>query len=464
MKHYLTIFAVSVRSALAVLCFLGPAKLLGGWAVRDSIPLDAVIVDLVQDPTRPFLYAVNRTGSELLFIDLQLKSIKSIYVGKLPTGLAINEAGDKLYVANSGPGGGTPGGYQIAVVDLNTQTKTHHFLTRYQPVNLVIGAGQRLYYNSGSWESGNIHSSGANLGVVNLTNETESASAEDFMIKSRMVINKNRTKLYGQYVYSGNLGEMGVFDVETATVFRLDRHPYSPYPYGWDYNNYSISANGSRLAYGHLLFNSNNLVIQYGVFPELIQALNTDGSVAFGTNSIWDTSTFASGGEATRLMLHGLASSLMHYDSAGSRLYAFTQNGYSIKILDAVETPPAAVDLDLDGLSDAQEATLGTDPRLADSDGDGLDDGAEVSNGLNPLVADARTPAMRALLTTLRRNPGELEMDTPLIWVEYNRVKLQMQLWSGEDLSDMMPLGNPTLFDVAKPENATRQFYKIRAN
>lgn len=456
-------FARSLRLVWLVACLLPSANLLAGWAVRDTIPLDAVIVDLVKDPSRPFLYAANRTGSEILFIDLQLKTIKAVYVGKLPTALAINEAGDKLYVANSGPGGGTPGGYQIAVVDLNTQTKTHHFLTRSHPGNLVIGNGQRLYYNSGTPEGGALDQVNGYAGVVDLSNETELNTMQNIRIKSRMVLNDTKTKLYGQYVWDGNLGEMGVFDVETTNVFKLDRHPYSPYPYGWDYNNYSISANGKRLSYGKILFNANNLVIQYGVFPELVQALNTDGSVAFGANSIWDTSTFATKGEATRLMQHGLASKLMRFDSADNRLYAFTQNDYSIKILDTVDTPVTAIDSDHDGLSDAEEALLGTNPNLADSDDDGLDDGAESSNGLNPLVADARTAAMRALLTTLRRNSGELQMDTPLIWLEYGRAKLTMQLWSGDGLDSMAPLGNPILFDEPIPQNAVRQFYRIKA-
>ena len=41
---------------------------------------------------------------------------------------------------------------------------------------------------------------------------------------------------------------------------------------------------------------------------------------------------------------------------------------------------------DSDGLSNAQEATLGTDPNDPDSDNDGIDDGDEVGNDafLNP--------------------------------------------------------------------------------
>jgi len=48
-----------------------------------------------------------------------------------------------------------------------------------------------------------------------------------------------------------------------------------------------------------------------------------------------------------------------------------------------------AVDTDGDGLTDAQEASLGTDPTKPDTDGDGLSDGYEVATSLtNPLLAD----------------------------------------------------------------------------
>lgn len=51
---------------------------------------------------------------------------------------------------------------------------------------------------------------------------------------------------------------------------------------------------------------------------------------------------------------------------------------------------PPAIDSDGDGLSDAQEATLGSDPNNADSDGDGLTDGQEVNQlGTDPLSADS---------------------------------------------------------------------------
>ncbi len=47
--------------------------------------------------------------------------------------------------------------------------------------------------------------------------------------------------------------------------------------------------------------------------------------------------------------------------------------------------PSGPVDSDSDGLSDQEEADLGTDPDEADSDGDGLDDADELAVGTNPL-------------------------------------------------------------------------------
>lgn len=51
-------------------------------------------------------------------------------------------------------------------------------------------------------------------------------------------------------------------------------------------------------------------------------------------------------------------------------------------------TEPAVLDNDGDGLTNAQELTLGTDPENADTSGDGMGDGDKVQFGLDPLAND----------------------------------------------------------------------------
>ena len=53
-------------------------------------------------------------------------------------------------------------------------------------------------------------------------------------------------------------------------------------------------------------------------------------------------------------------------------------------------------DSDGDGLTNAQEITLGTNPLNIDTDGDGMPDGWEVHFGTNPLVNDAGNPSAAA--------------------------------------------------------------------
>ncbi|MFK7886562.1 MAG: hypothetical protein AB8G16_06800 [Gammaproteobacteria bacterium] len=81
----------------------------------------------------------------------------------------------------------------------------------------------------------------------------------------------------------------------------------------------------------------------------------------------------------------GLTAGIGDPDGAGPLLG--TDLGIFIAdITPTTTTNPAAADTDGDGLSDSEEAALGTDPVDSDSDNDGLLDGFEIANGFDPLV------------------------------------------------------------------------------
>jgi len=291
------------------------------WAISEKIPLGENVVWMRPDPGRPWLYAIDQVNSEVLFIDLRTASVsRSIYVGDSPSDLDIDATDNFLYVANQGPGTGLYGSWRIGVVALTNQTLVNSFITLVSAVHVSAGRPGRLYYNNG----GEVHSvdtdSGTDLGAFN-------------NIKTRMVISSDKTHLYGQYVYTGNLGAMGDFDVATDTITLLDTAYYSPYPYGWDYDNYSISGDNHYLGYGQIMFTATNFADQIGEFPEQIYALNGDGSVAFGQTNIWDTTTFPIHGNATQITNMPISTTIMIFDSNTNVLYAFNPADESIYAL-----------------------------------------------------------------------------------------------------------------------------------
>src|SRR5258708_7871731 len=97
----------------------GPAVSAGSWSVSQKIPLNANIVRFVRDPQRPWIYAVDRENSEILFVNLESRKIENrLYVEKDPTDCDIDAMGNFLYVANKGPGTGVAGSWRIGVIVL----------------------------------------------------------------------------------------------------------------------------------------------------------------------------------------------------------------------------------------------------------------------------------------------------------------------------------------------------------
>ncbi len=67
--------------------------------------------------------------------------------------------------------------------------------------------------------------------------------------------------------------------------------------------------------------------------------------------------------------------------------YAMTGSPHTV-LLGTAFLPNLTIDSDGDGLTDDEEASLGTDPLNPDTDGDGVNDGDEAANGTDPLNPD----------------------------------------------------------------------------
>ena len=152
-----------------------------------------------------------------------------------------------------------------------------------------------------------------------------------------MVVNSARTRLYGQRVYSGNLGEMGAYAVGSDSISLVDTNRYPPYPYGWSGSEpYVLSGNDLYLVYDNRLFNALDLAQLYGVFDENIHAISPDGRYAFGTASVWDTSTFQTSGDATWFEDMPTNNGLMKMSQDGRMLYVFndaTKVIYAVRLM-----------------------------------------------------------------------------------------------------------------------------------
>nr|MDA3923417.1 right-handed parallel beta-helix repeat-containing protein [Kiritimatiellia bacterium] len=123
------------------------------------------------------------------------------------------------------------------------------------------------------------------------------------------------------------------------------------------------------------------------------------------------------------------------------------------------------VDSDGDGLTNVEEARLGTDPNKSDSDGDGFSDSWELSNRLNPLLDDT------GILTYIGTNSpdfgfyteesiGDLAMGEVLIGVSNSTVTLKLQLLQSDDLVTWTNATTPVEWSMPAEEKA---FFRLRA-
>ena len=140
------------------------------------------------------------------------------------------------------------------------------------------------------------------------------------------------------------------------------------------------------------------------------------------------------------------------------------ENEYNQDAVSFSRPPTGNIDTDGDGLTDAEEAVLGTNPNVADTDQDGQPDGAEVDAGTDPLDSGS----FFKIVSLSREGNG----DATITWLSSSgknyvvQHSTTMQVGSWADLNGGLPIvGGPgqitSFVDHGEAPAQTRLFYRV---
>jgi len=128
--------------------------------------------------------------------------------------------------------------------------------------NVTAGRAGRLYYNAAYdlWNGGDAHA----------VNTDTVADLGSFVCKDADGnIHEQNATFWAIHLLWQSWSNGGFRRIRRSD-HSGDSIGYSPYPYGWDYDNYCLSGDDQHLAYGKILFNRQNFTIQDGQFLEQV--------------------------------------------------------------------------------------------------------------------------------------------------------------------------------------------------
>ena len=280
------------------------------------INVGSQIERMIADPTRPYLYGVDRVNNSLHFINLTTATVeKTIFVGSTPVDLDINLQGTTLYVANFGS-------TEIATVDLDSRTRTGSILVDTtigtwdgNPYRLACTAGDTLVFTSmDQWND---------LKLVNALTGGSLGGNSTSIYQPDLVASPD-----GVSVYAGESG------ISTEVLYRYDivNGKLMAVDQAAGINAFTaatvlMTRNGMYVFYAGRKFLAKNLKSVLGTFTEAIVAVNGDGSLAISASHIFDGTTF-SAKRMTPLSTSTMVVSpddktLYLYDGTTSRIYIY---------------------------------------------------------------------------------------------------------------------------------------------
>jgi hypothetical protein len=272
------------------------------------ITVNSQVERMKADPSRPYLYALDRVNNSLHFVNLTTKSVeKTIFIGSSPVDLAINMAGTELYVANFGS-------TEIAVVNLDTREKTRGLLVDTSkgtwdgnPYRLVCTKGDTLVFTSmDQWNDLKLVSASTGAHIV----------ATGSLYTPQLAASPDGARVYA----TGSTSGLTRYDVSATALTQVDT--------GGGGSPVTATKNGMYVFAGNVKLLANNLKSVLGTFSESILLANTDGTVAVGATKIHNGTTFAvtkSLPLSTSIIALGSDERTVYlYDTTSSRIYLYT--------------------------------------------------------------------------------------------------------------------------------------------
>ena len=244
-----------------------------------SIYVGTQVEKMIVDPTRPFLYALDRVNNSLLFIDTDQGILtKTIFVGSNPTDLDMSIDEEKLYIANFGS-------TQINVIDLNTQEIDFSFFVDPNvgtwdgnPYRIAALSNNRLAFTSeDQWNS---------VKIVDATTGNNLASGAS-IYRPELYTNPAGDVLFA--AESGSSGSQVIrYNVTSNSLSEVDESGS-----GSAQRGSFITANGEFIFFRKQKILASNLQSSLGTFSDNIYAANKDGSIALGEEQYYSGSNYS---------------------------------------------------------------------------------------------------------------------------------------------------------------------------
>lgn len=272
------------------------------------VEINGQVETLLADPTRPYLYALDRVNNSLYFINLDTRQVaKTIFVGSIPTDMDIDASASELFVANFGS-------TEIAVVDLATQEKTRSLFVDTggvwdgNPYRLACGPqGTLVFTSEDQWND---------LTLIE-TEHGATLSNVDSVYQPDLVASPDRTRIYVVEYSTWR------YDIVGQTLMRTDSADG-----GGPYGRIATSGDGKYVFSGGRKLLANNLKAVLGTFTEAIYASNLDGSLVVGDHHVFNGNTFSIlrplPVQTQTMAISANGQTLYLYDITTSRIYFYT--------------------------------------------------------------------------------------------------------------------------------------------